>query len=64
MGISTAGFAITDDKIVSQASLEEIRRRKARYQQMIDRGEGEQLWIERCDTLEERCLAYMGDSKS
>lgn len=59
MGISTAGFAITDDKIVSQASLEEIRRRRTRYQQMIDRGEGEQIRVERCDKLEKKCLEYM-----
>jgi uncharacterized protein (UPF0371 family) len=39
MGISCAGFAITNDEIVSIASLEEIARRKGRYQQQIDRKE-------------------------
>lgn len=58
MWISTAGFAVEDDEIISRASLAEIDRRRGWYQQMIDRGEGEQIWIERCDKLEERCLAY------
>jgi len=58
MGISTAGFAIDDDEIISRASLEEIRRRKKWYQQMIDRWEGNEIWIERCDLLEKRCLEY------
>ncbi len=58
MGISCAWFALTDDKVISMACLEEIRRRKSWYQQMIDRGEWEQKRIEICDALEERCLAY------
>ena len=37
MGISCAGFSITNDEIVSIASLHEIERRKAWYQEMIER---------------------------
>ena len=58
MGISTAGFAITNDEVISRASLAEIRRRRDWYQQMIDRGEGEKIWIERCDEIEKKCLEY------
>jgi uncharacterized protein (UPF0371 family) len=39
MGISCAGLCITDDEVVSIASLEEIGRRKFRSQEVIDRGE-------------------------
>ena len=59
MGISQAGFAITNDEIVSIASLEEIRRRKIRSQEVIDRGEGDPKWIEKCDEIEAKCLAYI-----
>lgn len=58
MGISCAGFAITDDEVVSIASLNEIRRRRDWYQQMIDRKEGDKKWIVACDALEEQCLVY------
>jgi len=58
MWISTAGFAIMDDEVISRASLEEINRRKARYQQMIDRWEWKKIWIDRCDEIEKKCLAY------
>lgn len=34
MGINTVGAAITDDKVVCLASLEEIKRRKEWYGQM------------------------------
>lgn len=58
MGISSAGLAITDDEIVCRASLEEIQRRAAWYQQMVDRGEGELSWVERCEAIEKKCLKY------
>jgi len=61
MWISNAGFAIVDDEVVARAGLEEIRRRKIRYQQMVDRGDGEQVWVERCEKLEEMCLEYIGE---
>lgn len=44
---------------MSQASLAEIRRRKGWYQQMLERGDGELIWVERCDKLEKKCLEYM-----
>ena len=37
MGISCAGFAITNDEVVSIASLHEIERRKIWYQEQVDR---------------------------
>lgn len=51
MGISTAGFCITDDSIVREASLEEIKRRKAWYQEMVDRWQGDEKWVKVCDEL-------------
>ena len=63
MWISTAGFAITDDEVCCVASLQEIRRRKWRYQQQIDRKEGEQSRISRCDELEKKCLEYIKEKK-
>ena len=51
MGISQAGFCITDEKIVAKACLEEIERRKKWYQEIIDRGEGDEKWVERCENL-------------
>jgi len=59
MWISNAWFAITDDEIVSIASLQEIKRRKLRYQQMIDRKEWNPDWVKRCDELEKKCLEYI-----
>jgi uncharacterized protein (UPF0371 family) len=63
MGISTAGFAITDDEICCVASLQEIRRRKVWYKQMLDRKEGEQKRLDMCDALEAKCLEYMKEKK-
>ncbi|MBU0626920.1 DUF1846 domain-containing protein [Patescibacteria group bacterium] len=63
MGISSAGFAITDDEACSIASLHEIQRRKGRYQQMIDRGEGKESRTKKCDELEEKCREYINSKK-
>ena len=63
MGISCAGLCITDDEIVSVASLEEIGRRKVRSQEVIDRGDGDQARIVKCDELEQKCLDYCKDKK-
>lgn len=63
MGISNAGFAITNDEICSVASLQEIRRRKERYRQVITRGEGDESRIIKCDTLETKCLDYIKEKK-
>jgi len=59
MWISSAGFAITNDEIVSIASLEEIRRRKWRYQQMLDRKTADINRISRCEELEKKCIDYI-----
>jgi uncharacterized protein (UPF0371 family) len=61
MGISSAGFCVTDDAVICVASLEEIRRRKIWYQQVIDRHEGDEKRIAACDELEKKCLQYMQD---
>lgn len=58
MGISTAGSAISDDEIVCRASIEEIQRRKERYQQMVDRGDGQADWVEKCEALAKRAKEY------
>lgn len=63
MGISCAGFCISDDEIVSIASLEEIRRRKFRSQEVIDRGEGDPKWISKINELEQKCLQYCESQK-
>lgn len=63
MWINCAGFAITNEEIVSIASLEEIRRRKQRYQEQINRWDGETKRLEACDKLEEKCLKYIADKK-
>lgn len=58
MGISCAGFCISDDEVVSIASLQEIQRRKTWYQEIVDRWEGEQSWVDKCDELEKKALEY------
>jgi len=59
MWISTAWFAITNDNIVSQACLQEIQRRKARYQQMIDRQNWDIKRVKNCKKLETKCKEYI-----
>nr|MDD3719996.1 DUF1846 family protein [Candidatus Gracilibacteria bacterium] len=59
MGISNAGFCIIDDKVCSIASLEEIKRRKIWYQEMVNRGEGKELWVRKCENLEKKCNNYI-----
>ena len=63
MGISCAGMAITSDEIVSIASLAEIERRKAWYQEQIDRWEGKQEWTTKCDELYAKAKKYCDDKK-
>ena len=58
MGISMAGFAITNDYVVSIASYKEILRRKQWYQEMVGRGEGKRAWVKICDELKDECLKY------
>lgn len=59
MGINKAWFSITEDTICCNASLDEIRRRASEYQQMVDRWDGKQSWVEKCKELEKECLEYM-----
>ena len=56
MGISNAGFAITDDEVVSIAALEEIRRRKDWYKEVYNH---QQTWIKVCEELELDALKYI-----
>ncbi len=63
MWISCAGMAITDDAVVSLASLHEIERRKVWYQEMVDRKEGKQEWTEKCDELYTKAKKYCDDKK-
>lgn len=58
MGINYAGFAITDDKVVSLASLEEIKRRTVWYQEIVNRGDGKLNWVIKCQQLERDAFAY------
>ena len=58
MGINMAGFAITNDYIVSIASYKEIQRRKKWYTEMINRGDGKRAWIKICDELSNECTEY------
>lgn len=63
MWISCAGFAITDDEVVSIASLHEIERRIWWYKEQIARWEGEQKWISMCDALHAKAKKYCEDKK-
>lgn len=51
MGISKAGFAITDDAVCCNASWAEIARRKTGYEALVEKGIGEAIWVERCVKL-------------
>lgn len=64
MWISNAWFCITDDYICSKASLEEIKRRKIWYQEMFNRWEWEESWVEKSQYLEEKCLEYIDKEKN
>lgn len=56
MGISNAGFAITNDEVVCIAALEEIRRRKQWYKEIYNH---QQTWIKVCEELELDALKYI-----
>lgn len=58
MGISCAGFAITDDEVCCVASLGEILRRKERYQQQVERWEGKEDRLTKCDEIYEKAKKY------
>lgn len=59
MGINMAGFAITNDEIVSVASMREVLRRKEWYQEIINRGEGDGKWLEKCDVIYAEAVKYL-----
>lgn len=61
MGINMAGFAITDSQVCARASIQEIHRRSGWHQEQLDRGEGEQIWIDRCQALLPRADKYMNN---
>lgn len=51
MGISTAGFCLTDQKVLRQAAYDEVQRRMQWYQEMVDRGDWKKEWVEACRVL-------------
>lgn len=59
MGINTAGECILDDEIVCIASLEEIRRRRDWYQELVDQNVGKNTWVYTCEELERDALKYI-----
>lgn len=61
MGINMAGFAITDDEVVAIAGLEEIRRRKDWYQELVDNSTGQGSWIKACEGLEREAMKFIKD---
>ncbi len=63
MGISCAGMAITNDEICCIASLAEILRRKEWYQQQIDRNEGKEERLTKCDEIYEKAKKYCMEKK-
>jgi uncharacterized protein (UPF0371 family) len=52
MGINMAGFAITNEKVVKLACLDEVIRRKDWYKEMVERGDGKLNWVFKCEQLE------------
>lgn len=59
MGINYAGFAITNNEIVSIASYNEIIRRKEWYREISSRGNGDVTWVRKCTSLEKTALEYI-----
>lgn len=59
MGISMAGFAITDDNLVCLASLAEIQRRIQWYQEIVERGDGKKTWVTKTEGLLREALNYI-----
>lgn len=56
MGISNAGLSITNDEVVSIASLEEIKRRKEWYKEIDNK---QTAWIKACEELETDAMKYI-----
>jgi len=59
MGMNHVKEAITNDEIICVASLNEIQRREAWYQEVIDNGFGEDSWVTACQELEKKALEYI-----
>ncbi len=60
MGINFAGYAITDDEIVCIASLNEIRRRRDWYNEILARGGVDKnKSVKKCESLELQALKYI-----
>ncbi len=59
MGINLTDMAITDDQIVSIAGYREIVRRRDWYKRMVQRGDGIDMWVQRCENLIPRALEYI-----
>jgi uncharacterized protein (UPF0371 family) len=51
MGISNAGFCIEDDTAVRAAAIDEIKRRKEKYAELVKVGRGKKEWPRRCEEL-------------
>lgn len=59
MWISSAWSCIVDDDILCKASLEEIERRKEWYQEILDRWDGKQERVDKCDELLIKAKEYI-----
>lgn len=59
MWINTAWFCITNDDSLCQSWLDEIIRRKEWYKEQLDRGDGKQEWIDKCEELEKKAKEYI-----
>ncbi len=64
MWINIAWFCITEDDIVCQASLDEIKRRKDWYKEQVDRWDWKQERVDVCTELEEKCKEYIKNKNS
>jgi len=59
MGINSAGLAITNDEIVSRASLQEIKRRKNWYAEITTRSKCSIAVVKKCVHLEKQAHQYL-----
>ena len=58
MGINCAGFAIVDDEICQKAAIEEIKRRRKWYAEIVQNGFGDEKWLKKCDELLKKANAF------
>lgn len=64
MGMNKAGFAITNDKVVSDAAIQEIQRRRDWFKQQVIERRGKMSWVEKCEELEKEAETYVQGEKS